>query len=94
MKSTIHKQIVIEKLLKIKDGIECDRFTMENIDRFVNQLNTSLKNAEVDTLRANSLQDEIMELIHDARYAMQNADGMTDSDIQGAAMALAMKYTN
>ena len=39
------------------------------------------------------LQNEIMELINDARYAMQNADGLSDSDIQGVAMAIAMKYT-
>jgi hypothetical protein len=39
------------------------------------------------------LEQEILQLIEDARYAMQNADGMTDSDIQGRAAVIAMKYT-
>jgi hypothetical protein len=38
------------------------------------------------------LEQEILKLIEDLRYAMSNPDGMTDSDIQGRAAAIAIKY--
>jgi hypothetical protein len=42
--------------------------------------------------KAFQLEQDILQLIQDAQYAMSNPDGMTDSDLQGQAMMIARRY--
>ena len=81
----MHPAIIVEKLITINSRIEADRYTYENIDQLIKDIQAGANRKEVKKIMAREeVENKILTLV-------DNRDEFTRSDLQGAVSAIVMQ---
>ena len=81
----MHPAIIVEKLIAIKSRIEADRYTYENIDQLIKDIQAGANRKEAKKIMAREeVENKILTLV-------DNRDEFTRSDLQGAVSAIVIQ---